>query len=165
VSLPTPQAEPADLATSLERLIAWVRQSRDTTDLSVSSISALSRLEDVGSLRITELARRESLSQPGLTTLINRLEEAGLVIRGSDPTDGRAVLVSITAAGVEKLREHRAARTRRIADRFGQLDPADQRSLLDATAALGRLAENPVAPEQTAATDQTDQNEREGTPA
>src|SRR5919109_3216879 len=49
--------------------------------------------------RITELAAREGVTQPAITMLVNRLEERGWVARGSDPNDGRAVLVTLTPDG------------------------------------------------------------------
>jgi DNA-binding MarR family transcriptional regulator len=53
--------------------------------------------------RITELAYEEHVTQPAITLLVNRLVERGWVQRVADPSDGRAVLVSLTAAGEEAL--------------------------------------------------------------
>jgi DNA-binding MarR family transcriptional regulator len=53
--------------------------------------------------RITELAYEESVTQPAITLLVNRLADRGWVRRVPDPTDGRAVLVSLSTAGREKL--------------------------------------------------------------
>ncbi len=62
--------------------------------------------------RITELAAREGVTQPGMTLLVNRLEERGWMRRHTDAADRRAVLVKLTAAGRavrERLRaEYRA---------------------------------------------------------
>src|SRR5919205_428012 len=55
--------------------------------------------------RITELAGCEGVTQPAITMLVNRLEERGWVVRGPDPDDGRAVLVTITSDG-EEVFEH-----------------------------------------------------------
>lgn len=61
-----------------------------------------------GSRRITELAELEGLAQPSVTLMVRRLEEAGLVARGRDSEDGRVVMVSLTASGVEVLEDFRA---------------------------------------------------------
>ena len=124
------------VAHALERVISWLRDSREPAGLSASAISALVRLESLGSLRVTELSAREGLTQPGMTTLINRLEDAGLAIREADPSDGRAVRVTITAAGLERVREHRTARTARIAERLTTLSEGERRALLRALPAL-----------------------------
>jgi DNA-binding MarR family transcriptional regulator len=48
--------------------------------------------------RITELAVDEHVTQPAITLLVNRLQQRGWVQRIADPSDGRAVLVSLTSA-------------------------------------------------------------------
>lgn len=62
--------------------------------------------------RITELAAREQVTQPAITLLVNRLQDRGWATRETDPSDGRAVLVRLTAAGREAftvlLAEYRA---------------------------------------------------------
>ncbi|HEX4443145.1 MAG TPA: MarR family transcriptional regulator [Galbitalea sp.] len=121
---------------ALERVFAWLRENREPAGLSASALSALSRLETSGALRVTELSAREGLTQPGMTTLINRLEDAGLAVREADPLDGRAVRVSITSAGRERVVDHRTTRAARIAVRISELPPAEQESLFSALAAL-----------------------------
>ena len=58
--------------------------------------SVLLPLYEEDGLRIGELARRARLSKQTLTTLIRRLEHAGLVERRNDPGDGRATLIVLT---------------------------------------------------------------------
>jgi len=58
--------------------------------------SVLLPLYEEDGLRISELARRGRLSKQTLTTLIRRLERAGLVERRDDPSDGRAALIFLT---------------------------------------------------------------------
>ncbi|MES2169308.1 MAG: MarR family transcriptional regulator [Actinomycetota bacterium] len=133
-----------DLGHALERVITWLRESRDPQGLSASALSALGRLDTVGPLRITELAALEGLSQPGLTTLANRLEDAGLATRQPDPSDGRAVTLAITPTGLERVRAHREARAIHIATRIGQLSAEDQHSLEGALPALIHFTESPA---------------------
>lgn len=63
--------------------------------------------------RITELAACEGVTQPAITLLVNRLERRGLVTRGPDPDDGRAVLVTVTSEG-QKVFEHLRAECRAL---------------------------------------------------
>ena len=63
--------------------------------------------------RITELAACEGVTQPAITMLVTRLEERGWVMRGPDPDDGRAVLVTITSDG-EEIFEHLRAEYRAL---------------------------------------------------
>src|SRR5579862_2365697 len=49
--------------------------------------------------RITDLAAREAVSQPGISLLVNRLQERGWVTREPDERDRRVVLAALTPAG------------------------------------------------------------------
>src|SRR3954447_10294196 len=55
-------------------------------------------------LRITELLDDVLLTQPGMSRLIARLEDRGLVERLDDPDDGRACRVRLTPAGAHAQR-------------------------------------------------------------
>ncbi|HMH58362.1 MAG TPA: MarR family transcriptional regulator [Galbitalea sp.] len=140
----TPEADRLAVAHALERVIGWLRDAREPSGLSASALSALSRLDALGSLRVTELAEREQLTQPGMTTLINRLEDAGFAVREPDPTDGRAVRVTITSAGTTRVREHRDARADLIGARVAQLSHDEQVALIAALPALRSFATHPA---------------------
>jgi DNA-binding MarR family transcriptional regulator len=136
-------ADQLAIAQALERLVVWLRQSRDPAGLSASGLSALGRLDSLGSLRITELADLEQLTQPGMTTLINRLEDAGLAVREPDPLDGRAVRVTITSSGAERVALIRDARTSRLSARIARLSAQHQSALAAALPALQAFAADP----------------------
>jgi DNA-binding MarR family transcriptional regulator len=63
--------------------------------------SVLLPLFEQDGLRMGELAERARLSKQTMTTLIRLMERAGLVARESDPFDGRAVRVELTARARE----------------------------------------------------------------
>ena len=52
-------------------------------------------------LKVSELARRLSLEPATLSPLLKRLESNGMITRGRDPKDDRALAVSLTAKGAE----------------------------------------------------------------
>src|ERR1700756_5694897 len=85
--------------------------TRSSVCVSRTEVGVLRNLR-AGPRRITELAAEERVTQPAITLLVNRLEERGWVERSPDPSDGRAVLVSLTPDGeavFERLRgEYRA---------------------------------------------------------
>jgi DNA-binding MarR family transcriptional regulator len=60
------------------------------------------------SLRMSELGVRRMLTPSGITRVVDRLEQRGLVQREADPTDGRAALASLTRPGLEALRRAQA---------------------------------------------------------
>ena len=73
-------------------------------------------------------------------TTLGRLERDGLVRRGGDPGDARAVLVTITPEGLARLLRIREARAAAIEDRLAELDPDEREALSAALPALGKLA-------------------------
>jgi DNA-binding MarR family transcriptional regulator len=75
---------------------------------------ALSAASD--GLRITELLEDVLLTQPGMSRLIARLEERGLVERADDPDDRRACRVRLTKAGARAQREIGLAHGRHVAE-------------------------------------------------
>ena len=87
-------------------------------------------------LRMNELAGRILLSKSGLTRVIDRMEEAGLVRRERPPDDRRVVQVSITSAGLETLQAARAVHRRGIKEHF--IQHLDERALV----ALAHALEN-----------------------
>ena len=126
------------LAQSLDRLAASLRREAPAA-VSSSTITALDRLRVEGPLRISELAAREAITQPGVTLLVNRLAEAGYAERVPDPTDRRATLVRITPAGEAALAARHAQRANVLRDRMAHLSEHDQKLLIDALPAIERL--------------------------
>jgi DNA-binding MarR family transcriptional regulator len=126
------------LAAALEDLALWLRRQAPPK-VSSSTITALDRLADEGPLRVSELAAREAMTQPGVTMLVNRMAEAGFVERQPDPTDRRATLVRITGPGRAVLADRHATRTQVLRARLAQLAEQDQARLLDALPAIERL--------------------------
>lgn len=140
-----PMSDVRAFGAAVDRLVSWLRR-QTPTQLSSSTITALERLAVEGPLRVSELARREAMTQPGVTILVNRLSDAGLAERVPDPTDGRAALVRITGAGRAVLTERHDLRARILRERLAQLDETDQRLLVAAVPALERLLDTPPEP-------------------
>ena len=55
-------------------------------------------------LRMSDLGAQRMLTPSGITRVVTRLEERGLVRRDPDPSDGRAALAALTRPGLEALR-------------------------------------------------------------
>jgi DNA-binding MarR family transcriptional regulator len=111
------------------------------TELSLTAAATLARLQRAGAARLTDLAAAEGISQPAMTGLVGRLVEQGLVARGSDPDDGRVVVLTLTDAGVQVLSRRRAERTARLSGPLAALPDDDVRRIAAALPALTRLAE------------------------
>ncbi|MGE4425622.1 MAG: MarR family winged helix-turn-helix transcriptional regulator [Solirubrobacteraceae bacterium] len=82
-----------------------------------------------GPLRMRELADSLRVVPRSATSVVDALEEAGLVERRPDPEDRRSVRVHILDAGRSRLREMRRARAAAADDLIGVLPPDDRAEL------------------------------------
>lgn len=143
----------AVLSTALERMASWLRRTAPRSEHGLVAMSTLDMLVTDGPARISDLAARQSISQPGMTKLIARLADAGLVTRRADPADGRATLVAATEAGRAELDARHAVRVAVLAERIRGLPEAQQRALLAAADALTALSAPSPKPRAAAPTD------------
>jgi DNA-binding MarR family transcriptional regulator len=126
------------VAAGIDHLVMWARRQAPA-QVSTSTITTLDTLLAEGPLRISQLAEREAISQPGMTTLIDRLESAGQAERLPDPSDRRATLVHITELGRKVLAARQADRTAALVAELDRLDEADRALLIAALPAVQRL--------------------------
>ena len=98
-----------------------------------SQIAVLRVLDETGPMITADLARAELIKPQTMGALVAELEADGLVVRRDDSSDGRARLVSLTAAGRRLLSDGRLARQTWLAGAIDrQLDATEQRALVDA---------------------------------
>src|SRR5436190_18624538 len=71
-----------------------------------------------GRMRMSELAESVLLSRSGLTRLVDRLEDEGLVERVRCPEDARGLYAAITDAGRRRLSEARETHLAGVRRRF-----------------------------------------------
>jgi len=135
-----------EVTAGLERLIGLFRSLSLPSGLSLTATSTLATLERSGPCRLTSLAALQGVTQPAMTQLIARLEEAGLAGRAADPSDGRVVQVAITREGSALLARRRAVRADRLAGLLAQLSPEEQAALAAALPAIEALASARPAP-------------------
>lgn len=132
------------LSAALERIARLVRAAELPGELSSVAASTLYALATEGPTRLTLLAAAEHVTQPAMTQLVRRLEREGLVERRDDPSDGRAVLVTITDAGVALSAQRRAARADALGAVLDELGPGERDALAAAVPALEHLAAAPA---------------------
>ena len=138
---PAISAEDAAIAAGFERVYETLRRLTPREALSLTAASTLRRLERSGPHRLSELYAPEGISQPAMTQLITRLEKEGLARRDHDPTDGRAVVVSITDAGRAAVARRREGRARALAELLRGLSAEQHAAVLAALPALERLSD------------------------
>lgn len=110
--------------------------------LTPTTAAALATVERHGPLTPSELAECERVKRPTATRVLRTLEGAGLVERAPDPEDGRSALVSVTAAGRERLRRLRGRKNAYLARRMRDLPAEEVETLTEAAAILERLLES-----------------------
>ena len=139
-------ADAAELAIALEEVVRLFRRLNPAGGLSLTAAATLASLDREGPARLTELATQQGVSQPAMTQLVTRLQDAGLAERLPDPGDGRVVRVHITESGRAELARRRVVRTERLGALFDRLSADDRTALfaaLPAITALTRLAAEP----------------------
>jgi DNA-binding MarR family transcriptional regulator len=118
-----------------------LRQAQSPGELTLPERSALSRLARGGPASASELARAEQITPQAMGTTLSGLQERGYVERRPDPHDGRRIIMSLTVAGVEVLRQKRDDRARRLAqaleERFSGPELATLRAAVPLLERLG----------------------------
>lgn len=101
-------------------------------ELSLAAYDVLVQLSEAPDhrLRMTELADAVLLSRSGVTRLVDRLEQVGLVARAKVADDGREVTARLTDTGYERLRTAAVTHLRGVREHFVErLDAEDLAAL------------------------------------
>jgi DNA-binding MarR family transcriptional regulator len=133
--------DPVQLADQLHRLTKRLRRAQAERLAPLGLTPAQERAlrlitRDDEPPRMTELADRLGIVPRSLTTVIDALEEAGLVRREVDPRNRRAILLSLTEHGTAVRDELREARRRAAEDLFASLSAEDRKTLASLLALL-----------------------------
>ena len=91
---------------------------------------------------MTELADQLGIVPRSVTTVVDALEQAGLVRREIDPHNRRAIRLHLTDRGLAVRDDMREARRRAAEDLFAPLTAGDREALGEL---LGQLDQEPAA--------------------
>jgi len=126
----------ADLVSLVEpRLLALWR----ATGMTLSQRRVLRQLRD-GPRSAGAVAASLEISAPSLTRHLAKLEERSLIVRTLDTADRRRVFVELTADGRRTLTDYRVFAGSPVALACRDLNPRQQRSLVENLRVLVRLA-------------------------
>ena len=89
------------LAVAARNVIGLYRPVLEPLGLTHPQYLVMLALWEEAPLKVSELARRLSLEPATLSPLLKRLESTGMITRGRDPKDDRALAVSLTAKGLK----------------------------------------------------------------
>ena len=119
-----------------------IRRLRAEHTFSISQGVVLARLDREGPQTTSALAAAERVRPQSMAQTVAELQAAGLVSRTPDPTDGRRVLIELTANGRETLGADRRRREGWLAEAMAaELTPEEQETLIRAVPLLRRLAQ------------------------
>ena len=124
--------------TLVRELSAALVASHGLTVNDYGCLLLLSRAGELGMRRI-DLATQLQLSPSGITRLLDRLEDQGLVEKGQCATDARVSYAILTEDGLTKLREASPGHIDDIESRMGAALTEDEMKTL--AELLGRLSD------------------------
>jgi DNA-binding MarR family transcriptional regulator len=91
-------------------------------------------------ISVAEAAHELRLAPNTVSTLVGRLDEAGLLERTRAVSDGRSVRLGVTDKGMRRIAEFRDLRAELAGRALDRLTAADRQTLADAVPALLRFA-------------------------
>jgi len=132
------------LLAGLSALVRRVRQVPVDGGLTMPERTALSHLDRSGPTTSSALARQVQITAQAMGATLSALRARGLVERRQDPNDGRRMVLSVTDAGLQALKDKRSARAELIARSLtsGAFTPAELEQLASAAPLLERLAQH-----------------------
>jgi len=131
------------MRTVFRKLKLRLREHGEHSDLTLSQISVVLRLEKEGSATVSSLARAEGMRPQSMSAVVTPLQESGLVRGAPDTSDGRKTLMSLTPKCLKWLQEGRAARQDWLTTTISQkLSAHEQEMLQAAIELLTRLVED-----------------------
>jgi DNA-binding MarR family transcriptional regulator len=107
------------------------RAERSGVFLSRPAISIISALHASGPVRLSHLSDLTDLEAPLVSREIAQLSADGYVKRASDPTDGRATIVSLSAKGRRAYVDYRKATDDIVVEAFAGWRAGELRTLAD----------------------------------
>lgn len=120
------------------------RLRHELRDLNITNaqVSLLAAIRHAPGIGLTELAARQDITTAAMSTLVDRLEDAGFIERlRSESGDRRRVGVRLTPAGEDLLDTVRSRRTAWLATHLAALSPDDLAAIDAAVDPLVRLIE------------------------
>ena len=113
---------------SVPRLMRWVRtgtRADAAPGLTVPQLRVMLLLRRSPGSGVSAVAEHQGVSLASASALVERLVRQGLVDRAQDPKERRRVLLTLTAAGAERLRAVSLGTRRAMARALSHRSPAE----------------------------------------
>jgi DNA-binding MarR family transcriptional regulator len=119
-----------------------LRREAHAEGITGGQAALLAQIRACPELGVRDLAAREGVSAPAMTRYLDRMENAGLVVRTRSVEDARRIRLALTPKGVRALRSVRRRRTAWLASRLERLSPEELAAIDRAIEPLSRLLED-----------------------
>ncbi len=113
--------------------------------VSLPQFRLLLALNGLGRVPSAKLAARVGLGAPAISRMVDRLEHAGLVLRGTDPRSRSIVTVELTQAGRDLVASVLERRHARLASVLTQMSPAHHAAAVRGAREFARLSGDAIA--------------------
>ncbi|MCU1483511.1 MAG: putative transcriptional regulator [Actinomycetia bacterium] len=113
------------------RRAARYRAQLSGVDLLPTGVATLAAIVGVGPARLTDVSAHLELEPSRVSKEVNRLVEAGFVTQQPDPSDRRAVLLTVTDEGADAWRRYRKATDKQLARTLDDWSDDDLHHLAD----------------------------------
>jgi DNA-binding MarR family transcriptional regulator len=99
-------------------------------NLTVLEFKVLDNLQELGPTTMIDISSQLSVTQAWVTSLVDRLEDRGLVSRERSSSDRRVIYVNLTDAGRSLYKKGKALQQKIMSDIFGVLDNEEVKSFV-----------------------------------
>ena len=142
-----PRADVAAFELLTQALVGVTTQSLDALDgaVTVSQFRLLRTLDGLGRVPSSTLATALQTAASSVTRLVDKLEAAGFVARGSDANSRSIVTVEVTAAGHAVVRDVLSRRRSLLQTVLDAMDPDERQHAAIAAARFAQLAADAIA--------------------
>lgn len=130
---------------ALQRLAT---RSIESSEWGLSDFVVMEMLLHKGPQPVNEIGRRIELTSGAITMAVDRLESQGLVTREAHPSDRRARIVRLTAAGKEKAAKIFAVHKAVMDSAATGLSKTERATLIELLRKLGTFAGTQTAPKE-----------------
>jgi len=129
----------SELRMATFRLARRLRAQKADQALSDAQFAVLGVLYRQGARTLTALADAERVSPPSMNRTVNRLEEAGYLVRTADEVDRRKSDIALTDAGRDVVKATVSKRDAWLTTRLRELSKEDRATLARAAELIGGI--------------------------
>ena len=115
----------------IRRKLILTASGHDESRLPMSSIQILMFLSEHDAMSISAISTRFGIAKPNITPIIDRLANAGYVVRASNPGDRRIVNIVLSPAGKKKVKALQTAQRKRVKEISDTTSAEDWKKLAD----------------------------------